>query len=261
MRAQRKTLKVVKIGGKLIENEGKLKHFLADFNELNGPKILVHGGGIMANDLSKKLGIPTKMVDGRRITDAETMKVITMTYAGLINKNIVASLLGIGCNSLGLCGADGKSVISIKREISTIDYGFVGDIEAVNSSFITSLLEQQLVPVFSAISSTYEGLLLNTNADSIATEIAKALTVHYEVELFFCFEKQGVLEDVNDEDSLIETLNIQKYQSLLESGAINDGMLPKLHNCFQALEENISKIYLGDHTLLQEKSTFTKIIK
>lgn len=261
MSTERKTLKVVKIGGKLIEDEGKLKSFLADFAKLDGSKILVHGGGVMASDLAEKLGIPTKMLDGRRITDAETLKVIVMTYAGLINKNMVASLQGVGCNSLGLCGADGMSIVSQKREVKTVDYGLVGDIIAVNSSFISNLLVQELVPVFSAISTTNEGQLLNTNADSVATEIAKAMTANYEVELFFCFEKQGVLENINDEDSVIETLDTQKYQSLMENGGISDGMLPKLHNCFLALDSGISNIYLGNHNLLNGRSTYTKIMK
>lgn len=257
---KRPVLKVVKIGGKLIENEKKLQAFLADFSAFKGPKILVHGGGILATALTQKLGLQTKMIDGRRITDKNAMQVITMTYSG-INKTIVAYLRGLNCNALGLCGADGGSIISKKREVREIDYGFVGDVEEVNTTFISSLLKQNIYPVFSAISCTREGQLLNTNADSVATEIAKAMSKEFETELYFCFEKQGVLKDMNDENSVIEVLNTKTYKTLLDNGEISDGMLPKLHNCFRALEDNISGIFLGNAGLLQKGTSFTKIIR
>ncbi len=255
-----KILKVVKIGGKLIDDESKLREFLNDFSTLEDPKILVHGGGNFATELASKLGFETKMTEGRRITDANTLKVIIMTYGGLINKSIVAKLQALNCNSIGLCGADGKSVISKKREVKQIDFGFVGDIEEVNVKFISSLLDQGITPVFSPISCTQEGELLNTNGDSVAAEIAKAMSINYETELYFSFEKKGVLSNATDDDSVIENLNQEKYKELLQHKVISDGMLPKLHNCFQALEHGVSKIYLGDYTLLQEKSTSTKII-
>jgi acetylglutamate kinase len=252
-------LKVVKIGGKLIENEEKLQVFLKDFTALEGPKILVHGGGNMATDLAGKLGFETKMVDGRRITDENSMKVITMVYGGLINKKIVAGLQHLGCNAIGLCGADGKSIVSGKRPAGEIDFGLVGDIEEVNTKFISSLVEQEIVPVFSAISYSEEGELLNTNADSVAAEIASAMSDRYETLLYYCFEKKGVLSNLHDDESVIEILNLENYRILLEEKLISDGMLPKLHNCFSVLNRNVSKIYLGDASLLQQNSKHTKI--
>lgn len=254
-----KILKVVKIGGKLIEDENKFLEFLKDFSALEGPKILVHGGGNFATEMASKLGYETKMIDGRRITDANTLKVIIMTYGGFINKSIVARLQALDCNAIGLCGADGKSIISKKREVKEIDFGFVGDIEEVNVEFITSLLEEGITPVFSAISCTREGELLNTNGDSVAAEIAKALSTEFDAELYFSFEKKGVLANAADDNSVIENLNLEKYKELFQNKVISEGMLPKLHNCFEALKYGVSKIYLGDFTLLQKNSTHTEI--
>lgn len=256
-----KILRVVKIGGKLIEDENKFRNFLKDFSALEGPKILVHGGGNLATEMASKLGFETKMIDGRRITDSDSLKVIIMTYGGFINKSIVARLQALDCNSIGLCGADGKSIVSKKREVKEIDFGFVGDIEEVNVKFITSLLEEGITPVFSAISCTREGELLNTNGDSVAAEIAKALSTETDTELYFSFEKKGVLANAADDNSVIENLNPQKYNELLQNKVISEGMLPKLYNCFKALEYGVSKIYLGDHTLLQKNSTHTEIRK
>ncbi|TBW26678.1 acetylglutamate kinase [Gramella sp. KN1008] len=254
-------LKIVKTGGKLIENKARFQEFLKDFSALGGPKILVHGGGNFATEVATKLGYETKMLDGRRITDENSMQVITMVYAGLISKNIVAGLQKLGSNAVGLCGADGKSVISRKRPVKEVDYGFVGDIKEVNTTFILSLLEQDIVPVFSAISYSNEGEILNTNADSVAAEISKAMSREYETELYYCFEKKGVLADAQDDNSVIEVLDKEKYQELVEKKIISDGMLPKLHNCFQALENGVSTIYLGDSGLLQKNSIHTKIVE
>lgn len=254
-------LKVVKIGGKLIEDETKFVSFLKDFSALECKKILVHGGGNFATEMALKLGYETKMIDGRRITDADSLKVIIMTYGGFINKSIVGRLQGLNNNAIGLCGADGKSIISKKREVREVDYGFVGDIEKVNAGFIASLLAQDIVPVFSAISCTYEGELLNTNGDSVAAEIAKAMSEFYETELYYCFEKKGVLSNAEDDDSVIKTIDRKKYQELLEKKVISAGMLPKLHNCFNALENGVERIFLGDAALLQENSANTKIVK
>lgn len=242
-----------------MEEETLLQKFLADFSEMKGHKILVHGGGIMATELSEKLGYNTTMLNGRRITDKNAIKVIVMTYAGLLNKNIVAGLQAIGIQALGLCGADGGSIISRRRAATPIDYGFVGDVEEVNTKFITSLLEQDILPVFSAISCTREGQLLNTNADSIATEIATAMADRFEVKLFFCMEKKGVMLDVNDENSVIKDLNPEKYQALVYEGKITDGMLPKLHNCFRAIEKEVAAVYLGDAAIIQKGAAGTKI--
>ena len=255
------TLKVIKIGGKLIENEFLLETFLNDFVALEGPKILIHGGGNKATEISGKLGFETKMIDGRRITDGNSMDVITMVYGGLLNKKLVAKLQSKQQNAIGLCGADAKVLISKKREIKEIDYGFVGDIERVNSEFIASLLKQNIVPVFSAISCTEEGLLLNTNGDSVASEIAIAMSENYKTELYFCSEMKGVLMDMEDQDSVISTLDSENYKELLASKVITDGMLPKLHNCFRAIDRGVASVALGDATLLQENSMHTKIVK
>ncbi len=259
--SKKPVLNIVKIGGRLIEEEQLLQGFLSDFSKMEGFKVLVHGGGILATQLSEKLGFPTTMLNGRRITDENALKVIVMTYAGLLNKNLVAGLLANGCRAVGLSGADGGSIISVKRPETPVDYGFVGDVEEVDDKFITSLLQQDLVPVFSAISCTRQGQLLNTNADSIATEIAKAMAHEYEVNLYFCMEKKGVLLDVNDESSLISNLDSEKYATLLAEGTFTDGMLPKLHNCFQAVENEVSAIFLGDSSLIRNRTTGTKIIK
>lgn len=257
--SKKQLLKIVKIGGKLMEEEQQLQGFLSDFSEMEGPKILVHGGGIMATQLSEKLGYKTTMLDGRRITDENAIKVIVMTYSGLLNKNIVAGLQAKETQAIGLCGADGGSIISKRRAATPIDYGFVGDVEEINTKFITSLLEQEIVPVFSAISCTREGVLLNTNADSIATEIARAMAQEFEVNLYFCMEKKGVMLDVNDETSVINELNLEKYRTLVDECKITDGMLPKLHNCFQAIADKVSAVYLGDATLIKGEFTGTKI--
>jgi acetylglutamate kinase len=228
---------------------------------LEGPKVLVHGGGNLATEMALKLGYETKMIDGRRITDANALKVIIMTYGGLINKSIVAKLQAKNCNAIGLCGADGNSIISKRREVKETDFGFVGDIVKVNATFIASLLNMGLIPVFSAISCTMEGELLNTNGDSVAAEIAKAMSASFESSLYYCFEKKGVLANAADDNSVIETIDKNKYKKLQEQKVISNGMLPKLHNCFQALDYGVSKIYLGDASLLQNNSKYTKITR
>lgn len=258
---RKQDLTIVKIGGKLIENEERLSSFLNDFSALNGPKILIHGGGNMATEIATKLGFPTKMIDGRRITDANSLKVILMTYGGLLNKTIVAKLQALQANAVGLCGADGNSIVSKKRAVKEIDYGFVGDIETVNTRFINSLLEQGCVPVFSAISATREGQLLNTNGDSVAAEIAKAMSSIYNTQLYFCFEKKGVLANPQDENSVISEIDHTKYQQLLEEKVISEGMFPKLHNCFEALDHGVNKIFLGNADVLKMGNSCTKIIK
>ncbi|MCP9199819.1 acetylglutamate kinase [Gramella sp. GC03-9] len=254
-------LKIIKIGGKLIENEALLDSFLDDFVQLKGPKILCHGGGNKATEVADKLGFETKMIDGRRITDKDSMEVITMVYGGLLNKNIVGRLQSKKQNAIGLCGADGNVLISKRRPVKEIDYGFVGDVEKVNTKFINSLLEQGIVPVFSAISSTEDGVLLNTNGDSVASEIAIAMSELFQTKLYFCSEKKGVLKDINDENSVISEIDSEKYTKLVASKVITDGMLPKLHNCFQAIERGVDSVLLGDSGLLKRNATHTKIIK
>ncbi|SFU37884.1 N-acetylglutamate kinase [Pustulibacterium marinum] len=246
-------LKVIKIGGNIIENETALEAFLTDFATIEGPKILVHGGGKLATQLAEKLGIETQMVEGRRITDAETLKVIIMVYGGFANKTIVAKLQAKDCNAIGLSGADGNAITAVKRPVKTIDYGFVGDIESVNSKTISALLESGLTPVFCAISHDGNGQLFNTNADTIASTIATGMSSLYDVALYYCFEKNGVMKDINDDDSVIEHINAENYQKLLDDKIIIDGMIPKLHNAFEALKQNVSKVCIGNTKMILEK--------
>lgn len=257
---EKKKLQVIKAGGKLIENEEKLQGFLSDFAALDGPKILVHGGGNMATELATRLGYKTEMIDGRRITDENSLQVILMVYAGLINKTLVAKLQALNCNSIGLCGADGNSIISTKRKKGAVDYGYVGDIERIDTNFISSLLNQGISPVFSAISCTKEGELLNTNGDSMACEIARAMSKDFTTEIMYLFEKKGVLSDINDETSVIQSINKERYLNLLHAKTINEGMLPKLQNSFEALENGVKKVLLGDSELLKNSSLHTEIV-
>src|SRR5690349_979130 len=196
-------LYIIKIGGNIIDDEKKLSSFLKDFAEISENKILVHGGGKLATQLADKLGVEQKLVDGRRITDQETLKIVTMVYAGYINKNIVAQLQSYDCNAIGLCGADGDAILAHKRNHPVIDYGFVGDIDAINTNLLKSLLEQNISIVFASLTHDQKGQLLNTNADTIAQELAKALSLSYEVHLIYSFEKAGVLLDANDDNTII----------------------------------------------------------
>ena len=249
---------IVKIGGNIIDDQEALESFLSDFHQLKGSKVLVHGGGVMASKIAKLLGIETKMIQGRRITDAETLKVVTMVYAGWINKHIVASLQKIGCNAIGLSGADANCIPSIKRSPQPVDFGFVGDpiISAVNGKFLCSLIENSTVPVFCAITHDQNGSLLNTNADSIAYSLAVSLSTYYRTTLYYCFEKEGVLRDIADDKSLIPSINPSDYITLKKQGIIADGMIPKLDNSFKAIEEGVSKVVvLHARNLLKKKGT------
>ncbi|MFY0629604.1 MAG: acetylglutamate kinase [Flavobacteriaceae bacterium] len=257
-----KKLKVIKIGGNIIDNPDELTSFLKGFSSLKGPKILVHGGGKLATKLAEEMNIPVQMIEGRRITNAETLDLITMVYAGKINKNIVAQLQGFGCNSVGFSGADGNTIVAEKRPVKEIDYGFVGDVFSVNIDVANVLLENDVSVSFCAISHDEKGQLLNTNADTIASELSIAFSKEYEVELYYCFEKNGVLGNVEDDDSVIEQINQQTYQELKKKGVIYEGMIPKLDNCFYALEKNVSKICIGKSNMLFDaNSTFTTIQK
>ncbi|MDP5061636.1 MAG: acetylglutamate kinase [Maribacter sp.] len=247
-------LSVVKIGGNVIEDEKALAIFLTAFAKLEGLKILVHGGGKLATQLATKLGIESKMIDGRRITDAETVDIITMVYGGLANKKIVAQLQAKKINAIGLSGADGDSIHAHKRPVKEIDYGFVGDIDGVNSDLISNLLSINLTPVFCALSHDGAGQLLNTNADTIASEIAIGMAKTYETTLYYCFEKKGVLLDITDDNSVVKHINKTTYKELLSEGVIADGMLPKLHNCFHALNNTVEKVCLGDVTMLDKNT-------
>src|SRR3954463_5619097 len=207
-------LYIIKIGGNIIDDEAKLAAFLQSFASIQSPKILVHGGGKLATKLAAQLGIEQQIIEGRRITDAETLKIVTMVYAGLINKNIVAQLQANNCNAIGLCGADGNVIQAHKRQHPSIDYGFVGDVDTVNTALLQSLIEREINVVLAPITHNKEGLLLNTNADTIAQEIAQAMSALYDVHLVYSFEKAGVLLDVNDENTVIPILTKQYYEEL-----------------------------------------------
>lgn len=240
-------LLVVKIGGNIIDNAPALDSFLSKLAQIDTPKILVHGGGKLATDLSAKLNIPTQMVEGRRITDAETIKVVTMTYAGWVNKTIVAKLLAKGCTAIGLSGADAKLIPAVKRPVKDIDYGWVGDIESdkVNASFLKTLLVLGVTPVVAPISCDAEGNLLNVNADTVARTLAEAMGKDYEVTLAYCFEKNGLLMDVNDDDSVIQEITLVNAQELKASGIISDGMVPKIDNAFGAIANGVNTVVIG----------------
>jgi len=253
-------LSIIKIGGNVIENKKELSKFLLAFSKIEGQKILVHGGGKLATQLGEKLGIESKLVNGRRITDAQSLELITMVYGGLVNKNIVAELQSMDCNAIGLSGADANVIKAHKRPVKEVDFGFVGDIENVNSESINTFLGGGFVPVFCAISHNKEGQLLNTNADTIASEIAIAMSRTHQTTLYYCFEKKGVLMDVNDDESVVKHIDSETYKNLIEDGIIADGMLPKLENCFNALNKKVNKVCIGDIGMLSPKSTlFTTI--
>jgi acetylglutamate kinase len=255
-----KTLKIAKIGGNVIDDDIRLASFLSEFAKLSGPKLLVHGGGKLATRLAEQMGIEVKMIEGRRITDSETLDIITMVYAGKINKNIVAQLQKNNCSAIGLTGADGNTIISHKRPVKTFDFGYVGDVDKVNSEVISVLIENKITPVFCAITHDKNGQLLNTNADTIASELAIGLSHQYQVDLFYCFEKSGVLGDINDEESVVELINTANYKEFKDKGIIADGMIPKLDNCFHAIENNVSKVCIGKPEMLFNKiSKFTTI--
>lgn len=237
-------LNVIKIGGNVIDDAEKLAGFLDRFSRLPGKNILVHGGGKIATKMAKELGIESKMVEGRRITDAPMRDVVTMVYGGLVNRRIVARLQSLGCNAIGLTGADGASVLSHKRPVKTIDYGFVGDVEKVNAPFISLLLENGLTPVFAPLTFDTKGDILNTNADTQASEIAQALSHTEAVNLVYCFEKKGVLKDANDNTTLIPRLIPETYEKYKNEGIIYDGMIPKLDNAFAAVQAGVRKVII-----------------
>ncbi|MDX8552599.1 acetylglutamate kinase [Tenacibaculum sp. 1B UA] len=245
-----KTIKIVKIGGNIINDETALHSFLADFAQLKGPKVLVHGGGKLASELAKQLNIPVTMIDGRRVTDTQTLDLITMVYAGKINKHIVAQLQGYNANAVGFTGADGNTIVSTKRSVEPIDYGFAGDVVTVNPQVLTILINNEVTPVFCAITHDANGQLLNTNADTIAAELAIGLATDFNTELYYCFEKPGVLSDVADDTSVIEQITLETYVQLKTDGVIFEGMLPKLDNCFHALKNNVQKVHIGDTAML-----------
>jgi len=249
-------LYVIKIGGNIIDDEVKLSSFLHAFAAIatapGAKAILVHGGGKLATKLAAQLGVEQQMIDGRRITDAETLKIVTMVYAGYINKNIVAQLQAQGCNAIGLCGADGNVIQSHKRQHPTIDYGFVGDVDAVNTALLDGLLQQGVNIILAPITHNKEGLLLNTNADTIAQEIAQAMGSLYQVHLIYSFEKAGVLMDANDDATVIPIITPSSYTALKEKQVIFAGMIPKLDNAFAAINKGIHRVVIGKAEELEQ---------
>ena len=237
-----KRITVVKIGGNVIDDPAALKVFLGEFAAIEGPKILVHGGGKLATRMAERLELKVQMVDGRRITDKGTLDVVTMVYAGLINKQIVAGLQAAGCNAIGLSGADGNAVTARRRAPEPIDYGFVGDIERVDSELLRRLLEGGLVPVFSAIMHDGHGSLLNCNADSVASAVALGAAAVAPTDLVFCFEKAGVLRDPDDEESVIPEITAENYTRLKADGTVSKGMIPKIENALKAVAEGVRSV-------------------
>jgi len=253
-------ISIVKIGGAFLEDPQRLDEVCRAFARMKGMRILVHGGGQRASRLSEDLGIAPRMVEGRRITDAQSLEVVTMVYAGWANKTLVACLQASGCNALGVSGADANLIRAAKRPVKAIDYGYVGDIEAIEVLTLKKLLSSGLVPVFSAITHDGSGQLLNTNADTIAAALACALSGDYHTRLYYCFEKQGVLRDIRDPASVITRMDQNLFKRLKAEGAIIQGMLPKLHNCFQALEGGVQEVFIGPPALLTDKaSIFTEL--
>lgn len=238
-------LTIVKVGGKIVEEQDSLSRLMQAFASIPGPKALVHGGGRSATKLAEQLGIPTRMVNGRRITDSEMLRVVTMVYAGLVNKNIVAKLQSLSVNAIGLTGADLGYMLSDKRPlVDGIDYGFVGDVRKVDTAILSDLISRDIVPVLSPITHDGKGQLLNTNADTIAGEAAKALARDFDVTLTFCFEKKGVLLDPDDDDSVIPVIHREDFTRLVADNVISDGMIPKLKNSFDAIDAGVKRVLI-----------------
>ena len=235
---------MIKVGGKIVEEENTLRQLLKDFAAIEGHKVLVHGGGRSATKLAAELGVETKMVNGRRITDADMLRIVTMVYGGLVNKNIVAKLQALGVNALGLTGADMNLIRSEKRPVKEVDYGYVGDVKEVNAELLAGLIKQGIVPILAPLTHDKEGHLLNTNADTIAGEAAKALAKYFEVTLMFCFEKKGVLMDENDDESVIPEINREAFKKYVDEGIIQGGMIPKLENAFQAIDAGVKRVVI-----------------
>lgn len=264
-------LTLVKVGGGIVENETSLNGLLDKFAKIEGLKVLVHGGGRSATKIAEQLGIAQTMIGGRRITDAETLKVVTMVYAGLVNKNIVAQLQARGINALGLTGADMNVIQSHKRPlkkvkmddgtVQEVDYGFVGDIDQVNADLLSDLIAKGVVPVLSPIGHDTHGSLLNTNADTIAAETAKALAKHFDVTLMFCFEKKGVLRNPDDDDSVIPSITSKEFPQLVEQGIVSGGMLPKLENSFDAINAGVSKVVITLADAIDDPQAGTQLTK
>ncbi len=251
---------VIKIGGNVIDNDVALQSFLADFASSRAKKILIHGGGKVATKIGEQLGIESKYINGRRITDEATIDLVTMVYGGLVNKQIVAKLQALNCNAIGLTGADANIIPAVKRPVNEIDYGFAGDIknENINAAVLDVLLQQGLSPVIAPLTHDGKGQILNTNADTIASSLAVALSKNYEVRLIYCFEKKGILENIDNENSVLRLITKAKYRELLESKKMFDGILPKIDNAFAAIDNGVAEVLIGDaKDLLQNLTEHT----
>lgn len=245
---------VIKIGGDIVDNPNLLHSFYENIKQISGPKIIIHGGGNKASTLQKALGIEPEKIEGRRITDASTLEVVTMVYAGLLNKTLVAGLQALGVQAIGLSGADGDAVRAHKREVVEIDYGFVGDIDTVQVSVFQELLVSGMTPVCCSITHDGKGQLLNTNADTLASRIAMAMSSVYNTQLFYCFTKAGVLENVNHPESLVQRLDKAQYLQMKQDHKIVDGMIPKLDTAFEALDNGVFSVHLGDVAILGDST-------
>ena len=237
-------LTIIKVGGKIVEEEDSLRQLLTDFSAIPGAKILVHGGGRSATKIAAQLGVETKMIGGRRVTDRQMLDIVTMVYGGLVNKNVVARLQAQGVNALGLTGADMNVIRSHKRPVKDVDYGFVGDVDEVDGELLADLIRKGIVPVMAPLTHDGQGQLLNTNADTIAGETAKAMARFFDVTLMYCFEKKGVLRDADDDESVIPHINEAEFKRYVEDGTIQGGMIPKLENSFEALHAGVAKVVI-----------------
>ena len=251
-------LTLIKVGGKIVEEPDTLQQLLRDFSSIEGHKVLVHGGGRSATKIASQLGIESQMVNGRRITDAEMLKVVTMVYGGLVNKNIVAGLQALQVNALGLTGADMNIMRSDKRPVKDVDYGFVGDVKEVNADVLASLIQQGIVPVLAPLTHDKQGHMLNTNADTIAGEAAKALAKYFDVTLMFCFEKKGVLLNEDDDESVIPEIDRASFQKYVAEGIIQGGMIPNLENAFQAIDAGVKEVIITQASEIH-KHTGTRV--
>jgi acetylglutamate kinase len=252
---------VIKIGGNVIDNNAALQTFLEYFAKTDARKILIHGGGKIATKIGDQLGIESKYVNGRRITDEATINVVTMVYGGLVNKKIVAQLQSLNCNAIGLTGADANIIPATKRPVKEIDYGFAGDVTtgSINSTILDVLLQQNITPVIAPLTHDGKGQILNTNADTIASSLAIALSGYYDVRLIYCFEKKGILTDINDDDSVVNLITKEKYQQLLADKKLFDGILPKIDNAFSAIDNGVKEVLIGHaDDLLQNLTANTK---
>ena len=239
-------LTIIKVGGKVVENTSSLQKLLVNFSSIDGLKILVHGGGNIATELANKMGLEVQMVNGRRITDAKMLDLVVMVYGGMVNKKVVAGLQALECNAVGLTGADLNIIRAIRRPVKEIDFGFVGDIVKVNAEALKKLLSNGFVPVIAPLTHDKQGQIFNTNADDITNAVARSLVSYYDVRLIFCFDKKGVLSDVNDENSLIPKLTKSEFNTLLNKKVINSGMVPKLENGFDSLESGVKQVFVTD---------------